>query len=110
MSGLNYSQKIEARVIRHLLKAEFEVLGWSVRTAMAEVDVFALKNGCYHIVEVKSGGLDLCFAPRVSKDQCARLQRVAEVFIEKFNRPIRVHLAIVSRSGSIEYFSDFLTD
>ncbi|MCB9026801.1 MAG: hypothetical protein H6625_10820 [Bdellovibrionaceae bacterium] len=102
----------EDLAIQYFLKKGFQLKNPKLVTTHIQVDALFYKaSEGWLILEVKSlPQSDFDKSLRVSKKQAKRLHGFLMLLSNLTNDTVRAHLAIVSHSGHIELYEDFLCD
>ena len=108
LSPNEYGEILELHVLKHYQSKGFVLIQRRYRTPFAEIDiVLTSPRGSVVLVEVKSSTSGFRMPFRVSKRQRGRLCRAHEYFV-RFHTAVESHLAVVSQSGEIHLFTDYL--
>lgn len=94
-------------MLKHYQQKGYELLAQRVKTPFAEVDLL-FKTPQQHLlmVEVKTANL-LDFQPfRISQKQKARLCRALLFMAARWDLPVEIHWAFVTKDGQITVFED----
>ncbi|ASD65451.1 hypothetical protein B9G79_08580 [Bdellovibrio bacteriovorus] len=93
--------------MKHYQLKGYQLLGQRVRTPFAEVDLlFKTSRQTLLMVEVKTTNLSDFQPFRISKKQKARLVRAMLFLASRWDIPVEVHWAFVTKDGQITVFED----
>ncbi len=95
----------EDKVRQLFLNRGFHLIGQRIRTPFSEVDFLFRQHGRYLMLEVKSADRFSYVSPR----QMRALKLSFHYFLNKYNAPLRAHLALVEGS-KINIIPDFLNN
>lgn len=97
----------EEHAILHYQSLGCELLGQRVKTPFAEVDLlFKTPHGHLLMVEVKTTNVSEFQMSRITKKQRARLERALIFMAERWDLPVEIHWAFVTKEGQVTPIED----